>query len=470
MLIKPLAGRPAGVRTGGASLNRRAFLGTVAGALVGGPLARAAAPRPNIVVILADDMGYADVGFNGCKDIPTPHIDSIAKGGVRFTNAYVSHPFCSPTRAGLMAGRYQQRFGHENNPKYDPKDKTAGLPLGEVTMPQVLSQAGYVTGIVGKWHLGAIPEMHPLRRGFREQFGFIGGGHDYFKQGDTGEAREYFIPIERDGKPVVEKEYLTDAFGREAAAFVRRHARDPFFLYLAFNSPHTPQQVTERYLDRFRGMADEKRRNYAAMMVAMDDAVGRVLAAVTESKLDNDTLIFFLSDNGGPVAVNGSSNDPLRGAKGQVYEGGIRVPFAARWKGHLPAGKEFHHPAISLDIFPTAAALAGAKMPSGRKIDGVDLMPHLTGKNKQPPHDMLFWRTGGGASYAVRQGRYKLVRVGDESEMYDLETDIGETMDVATSRKLVFDRLEAARQKWNGELIAPLFESPRPAPKKAKKG
>jgi arylsulfatase A-like enzyme len=436
--------------------------------MLGGPLVRAAARRPNIVVILADDMGYADVGFTGCKDIPTPHIDSIAKGGVRFTNAYVSHPFCSPTRAGLMTGRYQQRFGHENNPRYDTSDATAGLPLSEITMPQVLSQAGYATGIVGKWHLGATPAMHPLQRGFREQFGFIGGGHDYFKQSEAGEKREYLIPIERDGKPVPEKEYLTDALGREAAAFVGRHARDPFFLYLAFNSPHTPQQVTERYLDRFRGIADEKRRNYAAMMAAMDDAIGRVLGAVSENKLDNDTLIFFLSDNGGPVAVNGSSNDPYRGAKGQVYEGGIRVPFAARWKGRLPAGKDFNHPAISLDIFPTAAALAGAKMPAGRKIDGVDLMPHLTGKNKQPPHETLYWRTGGGASYAVREGRYKLVRIGETSEMYDLESDPGETTDVASSRKLVFDRLEAARQKWNGELVAPLFQSPRPAAKKAK--
>ena len=449
-------------------LNRRSFLG--AAAFAGMRLAHAAVRRPNIILILADDLGYADVGFTGCKDIATPHIDSIAKSGVRFTNAYVSHPFCSPTRAGLMTGRYQQRFGHENNPRYDPKDATAGLPLGQITLPQVLAQAGYATGIVGKWHLGAIPEMHPLQRGFREQFGFIGGGHDYFKQGEPGEAREYWIPFERNGQAVVEKEYLTDALGREAEAFVRRHARDPFFLYLAFNAPHTPQQVTDKYLERCKGIADQRRRNYAAMISAMDDAIGRVLAAVAEARLDSETLIFFLSDNGGPTAVNGSSNDPFRGAKGQVYEGGIHVPFAARWKGRLGAGKEFSQPVIALDIFATAAALAGARLPADRKMDGVDLMPHLTGKSKQPPHEMLYWRTGGGASYAVRDARYKLVRIGQASELYDLDVDPGETTDVATSRKLVFDRLEAARQKWNAELVAPLFQSPQPAGKKAKKG
>jgi arylsulfatase A-like enzyme len=447
-------------------LHRRAFLG----ALAASPFAFGAARRPNVIVILADDLGYADVGFTGCKDIPTPHIDSIAKGGVRFTNAYVSHPFCSPTRAGLMTGRYQQRFGHENNPRYDPKDATAGLPLNQITLPQTLAKAGYVTGIVGKWHLGAIPAMHPLQRGFEEQFGFIGGGHDYFKQGEPGDPREYFIPLQRNGKPQPEAEYLTDALGREAEAFVRRHARDPFFLYLAFNAPHTPQQVSDKYLDRVAGVADEKRRKYAAMVSAMDDAVGRVLGAVSESKLDGETLIFFFSDNGGPIGVNGSSNDPFRGGKGQVYEGGIRVPFAARWKGRLGAGKTFDHPVISLDIFATAVALAGAAMPADRKMDGVNLMPHLTGKSKQPPHERLYWRTGGGASYAVREGRYKLVRIGERSELYDLDTDPSETTDVAASRKLVFDRLEAERQKWNAELIAPLFQSPRPAAKKVKKG
>jgi len=430
------------------------------------PLAAAPRPRPNVIVILADDLGYTDTGFTGAQDIPTPNIDRIARAGVRFTNAYVSHPFCSPTRAGLMTGRYQQRFGHENNPKYDPNDRVSGLPADQITLAQVLSEAGYATGIAGKWHLGATPEMHPLRRGFREQFGFIGGGHDYFKAGGVDETREYFIPFQRDGKPVAESEYLTDALSREAGAFVRRHSGNPFFLYLAYNAPHTPQQATEKYLGRFAGIQDPRRRNYAAMISAMDDGVGRLLDTIDELRLGAGTLIFFLSDNGGPVGINGSSNQPFRGAKGQLYEGGIRVPFAARWTGRLPAGKVYSEPVISLDIFPTAAALAGAKSPAGVKLDGVDLMPHLDGKATRPPHERLFWRTGGGVQYAVREGRYKLYRNADGAQLYDLEADPGESRDVAADHKDVFERLEGARQDWNKELKPPLFESPRPAGKK----
>jgi arylsulfatase A-like enzyme len=368
-----------------------------------------------------------------------------------------------------MTGRYQQRYGHENNPKYDPRDEISGLPTTEFALPQAIAQAGYVTGQIGKWHLGAAPKFHPLRRGFQEQFGFIGGGHDYFKQQMEGDAREYLIPIQRDGKPVEEKEYLTDAFSREAVAFIRRHAKDPFFLYLAYNCPHTPQQVSEKYLDRFRTIPDEKRRLYAAMNSALDDGVGRVLRTLSELNLDSDTLIFFLSDNGGPIGVNGSHNDPLRGGKGQVYEGGIRVPFAARWTGHLAAGKVYTDPVISLDILPTAVALAGGRVPSDRKLDGVDLVPHMLGKASKPPHERLFWRTGGGQAFAVREGRYKLVKIGEDAQLFDLESDIGETTDLAASKADVFQSLNQAREQWNKELIPPIFESPQPAAGKAGK-
>lgn len=427
-------------------------------------LARAAA-RPNVIVIVSDDHGWGDVGFHGCTDIPTPNLDALAKSGVRFTQGLVSHPFCSPTRAGLLTGRYQQRFGHENNPRYDPQDATAGLPLTETTLPQTLRAAGYKTGIVGKWHLGAIPKMHPLARGFEEQFGFIGGGHDYFKAGGPGEKREYLIPIERNGQPVVEQEYLTDAFSREAEGFVRRHRADPFFLYLTYNAPHTPQQVSEKYLQRFTSIADEKRRNYAAMLSAVDDGVGRLLKALAETKNEENTLVFFLSDNGGPVGVNGSTNGPLRGAKGQVYEGGIRVPFVARWKGRLPAGVEYKQPVISLDIFPTACAAAGVKPPAGR--DGANLLPYLEGKAKGAPHQRLFWRTGGGATWAVREGNLKMVKAAQaEPALYDLDTDIGEARDLAAERPQVAQRLRTAFEDWNEQLISPLFESPQAARKK----
>ncbi len=451
------------------NFNRRSFLKGAA-ALTASPLV-GAARRPNIIVILADDLGFADVGFQDCKDIPTPYIDRLARNGVRFTNACVSHPFCSPTRAGLMTGRYQQRFGHENNPKYDPNDQVAGLPTSEVTIAQVLSSAGYVTGQIGKWHLGAAQKFHPLNRGFKEQFGFIGGGHDYFKaEMDNPSAREYMIPIERDGKPVVEPEYLTDAFSREACSFVGRHAKDPFFLYLAYNAPHTPLQAPKALLERVSAIQDPIRRSYAAMICAMDDGIGRLEAMLEVLKLENDTLIFFLSDNGGPTPVTHSDNHPFRGAKGQVYEGGIHVPFVMKWPGQLTAGDTYGSPVISLDIFSTAAALAGAKVPTDRIIDGVNLMPHVTGKGSSPPHDKLYWRTGGGKAFAVRQGNWKMVKIGNRTELYDLEADVGESKDVAGARQDVVKRLESARQNWNREMIAPLFESPEPTAPKNKTG
>ena len=445
-------------------MNRRAFLGAAA---AGGLLKAAAARRPNIILILADDLGFADVGFNGCQDIPTPNIDSLARGGVRFTSGCVSHPFCSPTRAGIMTGRYQQRFGHENNPRYDPRDNVSGMPVSELSLAQVLAGAGYATGLVGKWHLGAAPHFHPMKRGFKETYSFIGGGHDYFKTQMEDEPREYLVPIERDGTPEALNDYLTDALSREAAAFIRRHARDPFFLYLAYNAPHTPQQSSEKYLNRFRGIQDEKRRLYAAMLSAVDDGVGGVLATLKELRLESDTLIFFLSDNGGPVGINGSSNAPLRGAKGGLYEGGIRVPFAARWPGRLPAGRDFPHPVISLDILPTALGAAGARVPPAAKLDGVDLLPYLTGASSAAPHERLFWRTGGGMSFAVREGRFKLVRTPEgTTELYDLQADPGETKDLSGVRPDVAARLDKAREAWNRELTAPLFESPQPQRKK----
>lgn len=424
-----------------------------------------AAPRkPNIVLILADDLGYADLGFQGATDIPTPHLDRLAKSGVRFTNGYVSHPFCSPTRAGLMTGRYQQRFGHENNPKYDPKDEISGLPTNQTMLPQILKDAGYATGIVGKWHLGAAPKFHPMKRGFTETFCFLGGGHDYFQQELGGEPREYLIPILKDGVPTPEPDYLTDALSREAAAFVRRHKDHPFFLYLAYNTPHTPVQPGPKYFDRLKHISDERRRGYAAMVCALDEGVGQVMKALDETKLNEDTLVVFLSDNGGPITVTACHNTPLREAKGTVYEGGIRVPFVMRWTGRLKPGV-YSQPAISLDFLPTFAALAGAKLPP--HVDGVNLLPFVEGKQKGAPHERLFWRAGGGVSYAVREGRYKLVRQGGQNEqLFDLEADIGESKNISDSKPEVHKKLHAAFEEWNGQLIAPLFQSPVPARKK----
>lgn len=422
----------------------------------GGP----AQARPNILLIVADDLGYADVGFNGAKDIPTPHLDALAKRSLRMTNGYVTHPFCSPTRAGLLSGRYQQRFGHENNPAWLPEDTVAGLPLSQTTLPEVLKTVGYATGAVGKWHLGAHPQFHPNRRGFDEYFGLLGGGRQYIPDG-KGSA-EYTIPMDRNGQKEPLAEYLTDALAREASAFIGRHQKggQPWLLYLAFNAPHTPLQPHERHLAKVANIADEKRRKYAGLVVGMDEAIGSVLKTLRESGQERNTMIWFFSDNGGPVSVTNSSNGPLRGAKGQVYEGGIRVPFLISWPARASKGKTLDHPVVALDVFATAAALAGASSPKNHQLEGVNLTPYLTGQEKSAPDRKLFWRMGGGGSWAVRDRNWKLVKTGNTApQLFDLSTDIGETKDVATQQPAVAARLQAAFDEWNKQNIAPLFKS-----------
>lgn len=427
-----------------------------------------AAEKPNVLILVADDLGYADVGFQGAKDIPTPHLDALAARSVRCTSGYVSHPFCSPTRAGLMTGRYQQRFGHENNPAWLPESTVAGLPLSQATLPQVMKSAGYATGAVGKWHLGAHPQFHPNRRGFDEYFGVLGGGHLYLP--GTKGGVEYSIPLDRNGSPETHTQYLTDHFAVEAPSFIARHAKEPWLLYLAFNAPHTPLQAAEKYLERVKSIADEKRRTYAAMICAMDDAIGATLAAVKAAGAEENTLVFFISDNGGPISVTPSSNAPLRGAKGAVLEGGIRVPFLVSWPAKLPRGKDYAQPVIQLDFFATAAAAGGAALPAGVKLDGVNLIPFLAGDIAGAPHERLFWRTGGGDQIAVRAGDWKWMRRQNAApELYDLARDIGETTDLAAKEPAKAAELEKAALAWNAGLVAPLFESPRAGKKQPPK-
>lgn len=410
--------------------------------------------RPNVIVMVSDDQGYNDVGYQGMKDIPTPNIDALARSGVRFSNGYVSCPVCSPTRAGLNTGRYQQRFGHELNPGPAGYTENFGLPLTEVTMADRMKAAGCVTGAVGKWHLGSAEKFSPLRRGFDEFFGFPGGGHDYFRNDLQGNN-----PIRRGDKPVHEAEYLTDAFTREAVDFISRHAKERFFLYLAYNAVHSPLQAPDKYLKRFPQIENERRRQHAAMMAAMDDGIGRVVEAVRTKGLEDRTLIFFLADNGGPTVQTTSSNHPLRGVKGQVYEGGIRVPFLVSWKGRLPAGKVYDRPVISLDIFPTAVAAAGGTLPEGRKLDGVDLLPHLAGEKSGPPHEQLFWRFG--AQAATRKGDWKLVRLANQGqpqvELYNLADDISEEKNLADDKPDIVKELTSSLEAWNAQLAEPLW-------------
>lgn len=429
--------------------------------------------RPNFIVIVADDLGYADVGFHNCKDIPTPHLDGLAKSGVVCTNGYVTHPFCSPTRAALLTGKYQQRFGHENNPKWDPADESIGLPLDQLTLAEVLKSAGYKTGCVGKWHLGAHQSFHPNRRGFQEYFGHLGGGHHYFdhNQFQTNPMKakqEYLIPILRNDEPVEVNEYLTNVFGQEACAFIEKNREDPFFLYVAFNAPHTPLQAPEKFLERVKKIADEKRRTYAAMICALDDAVGQILAKLKEHDLDKETLIVFLSDNGGPVTVTNAQNKPLRGAKGQLYEGGIRVPFVVRWGAGLKPGQSAV-PVSSLDLFPTCVALAEAKMPEGLKLDGQNLMNTIEGEAKERKARPLFWRTNGGDAFAVRHGAYKLIKIGKRNpELYNLDDDIAEMQDLAEKQPEKVGAMQKLLDRWNDQLQAPKWQSPA-VPKKEKK-
>jgi len=421
--------------------------------------------RPNLVVILTDDHGYADVGFNGCEDIPTPHIDRIAKEGARFTNGYVTYPVCSPSRAGFITGRYQGRFGFRRNPTLSPFDPKAGLPLEEENIAEILKKVGYHSGIIGKWHLGTHPKFRPNVRGFDEFFGFTAGGHNYFPEDLIYPTIEevdkkggwYLTKLLRNETPVEIDEYLTDELSNEAVDFIDRNSDKPFFLYLSYNAPHTPMQASRKYLDRFMHIEDERRRTYAAMVSAVDDGVGRVLKKLDELKLDDDTLVFFLSDNGG-ASNNGSMNTPLRGSKGNVYDGGMRVPFALRWAGSVPPGRDFEQPVSSMDILGTMAALTGVEIAAERPLDGVNLIPYLKGEAKGPPHDYLFWQMFGKGSQAVRRGDDKLVAIEEGLELYDLSDDIDESENRVKSQMETTLELKAKLDDWTRQLQPPAFD------------
>lgn len=414
--------------------------------------------RPNILVIVADDLGYADLGFQGCRDIKTPHLDELAQRSIRCSSGYVSHPFCSPTRAGLMTGRYQQKFGHENNPTWLPEDTVAGLPVSVATLPQLLQPANYRTIAIGKWHLGAHRQFHPNARGFLHYFGLLGGGHNYFPA-EIGSA-EYNIPMDRNGQPEPLDGYLTDVLVREARRAIAGKSDQPWFMYLAFNAPHSPLHVTSALAKRAEHIADETRRGYAGLVMSVDDGVGAVMAELRNSNQLDNTLVFFISDNGGPVNVTHANNGPLRGAKGQVYEGGIRVPFLVSWPSKLAKGVEYKQPVISLDIFATCLAAAQTPALDHGKMDGRNLLPYLMGEQSGAPHDKLFWRTGGGVSWAVRSQNWKLLKVDQKEELYNLATDLGETRDLATQETELVNQLNAAYAQWNKSNVEPLFQSP----------
>lgn len=412
------------------------------------------AAAPNILLVVADDLGYADVGFHGASDLTTPNLDALARSGVRCTNGYVSGPYCSPTRAGLLTGRYQTRFGHEFNP--DPPG--AGLPVAEQTLPQRLRAAGYATGVIGKWHLGIESEFHPLRRGCDEFFGFLPGAHSYFDPDG----------IVRGTEPVAAIDYTTDAFAREAVGFIGRHRARPWFLFLSFNAVHTPMHATPERLAACAHVEDAGRRAYAAMVLALDEAVGTVVDAVAKNGGDRPTLVIFLSDNGGPsmpnTTLNQARNDPLRGGKRTTLEGGIRVPFVISWPGTLAPGV-YDRPVIQLDVAATALAAAGVEA----ELDGVDLVPFVTGARTGDPHEALYWRFG--RQMAIRVGDHKLVRYDGNADtgtgafnqpvvgpkLYDLANDVGERRDLAAEMPARVAELQARWDAWNAGNIPPAW-------------
>ena len=432
--------------------------------------------QPNFIIILTDDQGYADVGFNGSKDIRTPNIDRIANEGTKFTNGYVSYAVCGPSRAGLLTGRYQGRFGFGRNPVKDPTDSNAGMPLEEQMIAEVLKPVGYTSSIIGKWHMGLHPKFHPNKRGFDHFYGFLNGGHHYLPEllihndiyslpkGGT----DYATKINHNGDVVEIDEYLTDELSNEAVNFIERQQDNPFFLYLAYNAPHGPMQATKNYLDRNKHIKDKKRQTYAAMITAVDDGVGRVLNKLKELDIDDNTLVFFLSDNGGSRKYP-SSNAPLRGHKSDYFEGGIHVPFAVRWPGKIPAGQHYENPVSSLDILGTFAALAKAPIAKERPLDGVNLMPFITGDDKGIPHEVLFWRNFDQGTLATRRGDSKVIHSQKEGDhLYNLTTDLAETNNLKEKNPDQFEQHKAEVKAWEKELIDPVFSGLKKFQKKAK--
>jgi len=451
-------------------MNRRAFLKVVCGGLLGCSCTLAAkrgrSRKPNVIVILSDDAGYADFGCTGNALVPTPNVDRLAADGVQFTQGYVTGSTCTPSRMGLMTGRYQQRFGAECNvptiptPGYTKED--LGLDTDERTLGDAMKAQGYRTMAIGKWHLGELDKYHPNRRGFDEFYGFLGGSRSYWPLEKPGRG----TAIRRNAEPVDEEkeiDYLTDDFTEAAVEFIDRNRNKPFFLYLAYNAVHGPKHAKPDEIERCMQVGAKNRRLVAAMTRSMDDGIGKVVGKLEQLKLRDDTLVVFFNDNGGPDD-NAYSNGDLRGHKGSYWEGGIRVPFIISWPASLPGGCKFDHPVSALDLLPTCVSAGGARLPKDWATDGVNLLPYLSGRNDGPPHDTLFWRFW--CVSAVRRGKWKLIRVADDPLKTDrklilplmlinLEADPGETTNVAEEHPAKAAELLEALQQWEKGLARP---------------
>ncbi len=420
-----------------------------------------AADRPNVLIIYADDLGYGETGVQGCKDIPTPNIDSIAKNGVRCTQGYVAATYCSPSRAGLMTGKYPTRFGHE----FNAIARNSGLSLKEITLADRLKKQGYATAAIGKWHLGNPSEYHPTKRGFDEFFGTL-ANTPFYNPLNFVDTR-----VSNDVQAITDPDfYTTDKYAERAVDWLERNKEKPWFLYLPFNAQHAPLQAPKKYLDRFPSITNEERKIFAAMMSSMDDAIGAVLGKVKALGQEKNTIVFFIGDNGGPTASTTSGNGPLRGFKMTTFEGGPRVPFFIQWKGTIPGGKDYDLPVMNLDVLPTCLAAAGTPVAASEGLDGVDLIPHLTGNDEARPHEQLYWRFG--EQWAVRQGDWKLVVSKGGSgkpELYNLGTDVGEQKDLASAEPQRVADLQKLWDTWSAQQAEPTVRDKPAAEKKPKK-
>ena len=398
--------------------------------------------KPNVIIILADDAGYADFGFMGSTDLETPQLDKLAKNGVVFTDAHVSATVCAPSRAGLITGKYQQRFGFEAN-----GTGGIGLPDNVITIADVFKQNNYKTIALGKWHLGDSESDHPNQRGFDDFYGFIGGSRSYFPLKNPSKH----TLLQHNGKHVVFNGYITDVLGDKSVSYVEEHQNEPFFMYLAYNAPHTPMHAKKEHLEKYK---NHPRKQLAAMTWSLDENIGKLVDKLKETNQLDNTLIFFLSDNGG-AAHNTSNNGPLKGWKGNKFEGGHRVPFLVHWGKEIKGNQTFEGLTSSLDIFTTSIAAAGIK--NDFDVDGVNLIPYLKGYLKGNPHEKLFWRKLDEAG--ARIGDKKLVRLkGYGSTFYDLKNDLGEMNDLTNTDTSTSDFLNKELETWESTLMEPLWD------------
>lgn len=429
-------------------------------------LATFAQTKPNIVVLFSDDAGYADFGFQGSKTFPTPNLDKLASEGVVFKQAYVTAAVCGPSRAGLLTGMYPQRYGYEENnvPGYmSPSGLESpymGLPLNIKTIADYLKPLGYKSAIMGKWHMGELESYHPLNRGFDEFYGFRGGGRSYFamNQKELFQKKDNKLEHGYDDfeEPVI---YLTDELAVEACSFIERNQENPFFLFLSFNAVHTPMEATQADLEKIKGLTGQ-RKTLAAMTLALDRACGNVLDKLKELGLDENTLVVFANDNGGPTDASSACNYPLSGCKANFLEGGIRVPCIMKMPGKLKANSVYQPVISTLDFLPTFVELAGGEANKIEVLDGVDLFPYLTGKNNNTPNEKLFWKNE--MEGAVRDGDWKLLRFPDRpAELYNLAEDISENHDLASQYPEKVLEMYKLLFQWEGGLERPLWQLQR---------